>query len=137
MVPSKLSRQTTERRPRFSMPTGMAQVTVRLPVITSGTLKLLIGHFWDISHHGCCVAFQGQHRIALPSGSRLQVRDPMSHVLHQLDVDLCWSTALSHSTFVGLRFNCALTPAETFLASYMQTSWTDLVPVSRMRWEAS
>lgn len=124
-------RDSKTRLPRFSLPSGMAQVTVQLELITNRSVEPLVGRLWDISHHGGCIALPGNRQIVVPAGSHLQLRDPMSHAVHRLEAELRWCTALSHSTFVGILFTGGLSPAETFLATYMRTSWTDAVPSSR------
>ena len=127
-------RDTQSRLPRFSLPSGMAQVTVQLEVVTARGVDPFVGRLWDISHTGGCIALPGNRQIVVPAGSRLQMRDPMSQALYRLEAELRWCTALSHSTFVGMLFTGGLSPAETFLATYMRTSWTDAVPGSRSNW---
>ena len=126
--------ESKSRRPRYSLPSGMAQITVQLELVTDRSVGLLVGHLWDISHSGGCIALPGLQRIVVPAGSRLQLRDPLTQDLHRLEAELRWCTALSHSTFVGVLFTGGPSPADTFLAAYMRTSWTDAVPSSRVNW---
>jgi len=126
--------ETKTRLPRFSLPSGMAQVTVQLELVQAQRVVPMVGRLWDISHSGGCIALPGFCQIVVPAGSRLTLRDPMSHAVHRLEAELRWCTALSHSTFVGLLFTGGPSPAETFLASYMRTSWTDAIPASRVSW---
>ncbi len=122
------------RLPRFSLPSGMAQVTVQLELVSAHSVEPIVGRLWDISHSGGCIALPGLRRIVVPAGSRLQLRDPMSQAVLRLEAELRWCTPLSHSTFVGMLFTGGLAPAQTFLASYMRTTWTDAIPASRINW---
>lgn len=126
--------ESRSRRPRYSLPSGMAQITVQLELVTDRSGGVIVGHLWDISHSGGCIALPGLRQIAVPAGSRLQLRDPLTQAVHRLEAKLRWCTALSHSTFVGVLFTEGPSPAETFLSAYMRTSWTDAVPSSRLNW---
>lgn len=132
MIAQIRSMESRSRRPRYSLPSGMAQITVQLELVTDRAAGLIVGHLWDISHSGACIALPGLRQIAVPAGSRLQLRDPLTHAVHRLEAELRWCTALSHSTFVGVLFTGGPCPAETFLSAYMRTSWTDAVPSSRL-----
>jgi len=128
------SSERAARLPRFSLPSGVAQIAVRLELISPRRAEPLPGQLWDISNSGGCVVLPGLRQIVVPAGSRLQLRDPMSHAVHWLEADLRWCSALSQSTFVGLRFTGGPAPSEIFLAAYMRTSWIDAVPCSRVQW---
>jgi len=134
MKPRARPKEIQQRLPRFSMPSGMAQVHARLELVALGSVDPLVGRLWDVSHKGGCIALHGHRQIVVPAGSRLQVRDPMSHAAHLLEAELRWCTPLSHSTFVGMLFTGGPSPAETFLAAYMRSSWTEEIPVSRLSW---
>ncbi len=114
------------------MPSAMAQVTARLELIQVEAGPPMVGRLWDISSKGGCIAVPGARQLRLPAGGRLHVHDPMSHERHLLEVELRWSTALSHTTFIGVLFVGGPRPSQTFLASYMRYSWTDTVPRSRL-----
>jgi len=134
MVSRWVPRSAVDRLPRFSMPSGLAQVCVQLELVALQNVEPMVGQLWDISQRGGCIVLPGLCRIAVPAESRLKLRDPMGHGLHELEADLRWCTPLSHSTFVGLQFTGGPAPSDTFLATYMQMSWTDAVPVSRLIW---
>ena len=123
-----------QRLPRFSMPTGVAQVTAKLELVVARSVEPLMGRLWDVSHNGGCLVLHGHRQIVVPVGSRLQIRDPTSHAVHHLEAELRWCAPLSHTTFVGMLFTGGPAPAETFLAAYMRSSWTEEVPVSSFSW---
>ena len=109
----------------------MAQVTARLELIQAVAGPPMVGRLWDISTKGGCIAVPGARQVPLPSLGQLHVHDPMSHERHLLEVELRWSTALTHTTFIGVLFVGGPRPSQIFLASYMARSWTDAVPRSR------
>jgi len=117
---------------RYALPSAMAQVTARLELIQVVVGPPMVGRLWDISAKGGCIAIPGPRQLPLPAGGRLYVHDPMSHDRHLLEVEVRWSTPLSHTTFIGVLFVGGPRPAQTFLASYMSRSWTDAVPRSRL-----
>jgi len=131
MVALYRPKETQARLARFSLPSGMAQVTVQLSLVTSESVEPLVGHLWDISETGGCIALPRFSRIAAGTGAWLQMRAPMTYLASRLEAEVRWCTALNHSTFVGVLFTGGPAPAETFLASYMRSSWTDSIPRSR------
>jgi len=111
----------------------MAQVLARLQLIQVVEEPAMVGRLWDVSTNGGCIAVPGAHRVQLPARGQLYLHDPMSHERHLLEVDLRWSTALSHTTFIGVLFVGGPRPAQTFLAGYMGQTWTESVPRSRLQ----
>lgn len=116
---------------RFALPSGMAHVGIQLEVVAGAAASPLVGRLWDISPRGACIALLGSRALAVPAAGVLQLRDPMTHERHRLDVTMRWSTPLSHTTFVGVLFSSGLLPRDSFLMEYMRRSWTDAVPRSR------
>lgn len=133
MAATTRTTETLREATRFCMPSGMAQVHVRLVLMPATGADAIVGRLWDISHKGGCLAIPGFQRIVVPCGARLELRDPLNHQVHHLEASLRWSAALSHSTFVGMLFLGGTPPQHTFLADYMRGSWTDGVPASRFR----
>jgi hypothetical protein len=111
----------------------MAQVVARLELIQVLTGPPMVGRLWDVSTKGGCIALPGARQVRLPARGQLYLHDPMSHERHLLEVDLRWSTALSHTTFIGVLFVGGPRPAQTFLAGYMVQTWTEAVPCSRLQ----
>ena len=116
---------------RFALPSGMAHVGIQLELVAGAAASPLVGRLWDISPRGACIALLGSRALAVPAAGVLQLRDPIDHGRHRLDVSVRWSTALSHTTFVGVLFSSGLLPRDSFLMEYMRRSWTDSVPRSR------
>jgi hypothetical protein len=108
----------------------MAQVTARLELVQVVAGPPMVGRLWNISAQGGCIAIPGARQLQVPARGQLHVHDPMTHELHLLEVELRWTTALSHTTFIGVLFVAGPHPKQTFLASYMSRSWTDAVPRS-------
>lgn len=133
MAATARSPETLREATRFSMPSGMAQVLVRLVLMPASGGEAIVGRLWDISHKGGCLAIPGFQRIVVPCDARLELRDPLNHQLDRLEASLRWTAALSHTTFVGLLFVGGTSPQQSFLADYMRRSWTDGVPASRVR----
>jgi len=106
----------------------MAQVLARLELVQIVEGPPMVGRLWDISAQGACLAIPGARQVRLPAGGQLHLHDPHTHERHLLEVTLRWSTALPHTTFIGVLFVGGPRPAQTFLASYMKNSWTDKVP---------
>jgi hypothetical protein len=82
---------------------------------------------------GACVAVPGNQRIPVPARVSLLLLEPMSHDRYHLDAELRWSTALSHTTFVGLCFIDGPLSRTSFLRTYMRRSWTDSVRRTDLR----
>lgn len=110
----------------------MAQVTARLELEERAAGPPMVGRLWDISAKGGCIAIPGGRQMQLPARGQLHIHDPMSHERHLLAVELRWSVALSHTTFIGVMFIGGPKPSQTFLASYMSRSWPDAVPRTRI-----
>jgi hypothetical protein len=109
----------------------MAHVGIQLELVAGAAASPLVGRLWDISPRGACIALLGSRVLAVPAVGVLQLMDPIDHGRYRLDVSVRWSTALSHTTFVGVLFSSGLLPRDSFLMEYMRRSWTDSVPRSR------
>lgn len=116
---------------RFALPSGMVHVGVQLELAAQAASSPLVGRLWDISPQGACIALLGSRALVVPAAGLLQLMDPIDHGRHRLEVSVRWSTALSHTTFVGVVFSAGLLPRDNFLMEYMRRSWTDSVPRSR------
>jgi hypothetical protein len=118
---------------RFALPSGMAHVGTQLELGAGAAASPLVGRLWDISPQGACIALLGSRVLVVPAAGVLLLMDPIEHGRHRLEVSVRWSTALSHTTFVGVLFSAGLLPRDSFLMQYMRRSWTDSVPRSRIQ----
>jgi hypothetical protein len=69
--------------------------------------------------------------MSLPAAGQLRLFDAAQGENHELEVNVLWSTPLSHTTFVGVQFSEGLLPQDSFLRQYMRLTWTDIVPRTR------
>jgi hypothetical protein len=103
---------------------------VRLELRSGGQSEQMAGRLWDISALGACVAVPGFQRLVVPAPIRLLLLEPMTMDRHTLEAELRWTSALSHTTFLGMVFSAGPLPRNSFLSTYMRGSWTDSVPRS-------